>query len=123
MFQSIETFVRIYINRMIQNGFTDNDTSSSIIKIIEKSDDQKIDLAIDNVNDQTIAAISVSGGIIVLTVILIGSVRCWYMKKKTATNTSVLNSRSEEKSINKYSQLLINENQMTIGQIENTNSK
>ena len=108
---------------MIQNGFTDNDTSRSIIKTIEKSDDQNSDSAMNNVNDQTIAAISLSGGIIVLTVIVIGSVRCWCMKKTTATSTSGLNGRGEEKSINKYSQLLMNENPMTNSEIENTNSK
>ena len=109
---------------MIKNGITDNGTSSSIIKAVEQSDDQKIDLSVDNNNHQYLVVIlSVSCGIIILITILIGSVTCWHKKKNTATCKSDLNSRSEEKSINKYSQLLINENQMTIGEMENTNSK
>ena len=91
---------------------------------MEQSDDQKIDSTVDNGNDQYLVVIlSVSGGIIMLTVVIIGSVTCWYMKKKTINSKSALNSRTEVKSINKYSQLLINENQMTIGEMENTNSK
>ena len=91
---------------------------------MEQSDDQKIDSTVDNGNDQYLVVIlSVSGGIIMLTVVIIGSVTCWYMKKKTATSTSALNSRSEGKSINKYSQLLMNDNQIHKGEIENTNSK
>ena len=95
-----------------------------MIKTMEQSDDEKIDWTIDNVNGQPLGVILVvTAVIIVLTGVLIGSVTCWCMKKKTATSTSALNSMSEAKSLNKYSQLLINENQMTIGEIENTNSK
>lgn len=91
---------------------------------MEQSDDQNIQSTVDNANGQFLGFIlAVSGGIITLTVVIIGSVTCWYMKKKANTSKSTLNSRSEVKSINEYSQLLINENQMTIGEMENTNSK
>ena len=103
---------------MIQNCFTDNGTSSSTIKTMEQSDDQNIDSTVENANGQYLGFIlAVSGGIITLTVVIIGSVACWYMKKKTNISKSALNSRSEVKSINKYSQLLINENQMTNGEM------
>ena len=91
---------------------------------MEQSDDQKIDSTVDNGNDQYLVVIlSVSSGIIMLTVVIIGSVTCWYMKKQTNNSKSALNSRSEEKSINKYSQLLMKENPMTMSEMENTNSK
>ena len=91
---------------------------------MEQSDDQKSDSTANDVKYQYLGVIlSVSVGIITLTVVIIGSVLCWYKKKKTVTSKSVVNSRSEVKSVNKYSQLLINENQMTIGEMENTNSK